>query len=141
MCIRDRDIAYENKDFPFEILQTIHSSKTGALLTCAVHAGAVGAGADPEKTECLIRYGHQIGLAFQIVDDILDATSTTEQLGKAIGGDAKKGKATYPAFFGIETSRKKALDAVAAAKDALASFDEKAEPLRALADYIYSRSN
>jgi geranylgeranyl diphosphate synthase, type II len=135
------DIAYENKEFPFEILQTIHGSKTGALLTCAVHAGAVGAGADPEKTESLIRYGHQIGLAFQIVDDILDATSTTEQLGKAAGGDAKKGKATYPAFFGIETSRKKALDAVAAAKDALAGFDEKAEPLRALADYIYSRSN
>jgi geranylgeranyl diphosphate synthase, type II len=135
------DIAYENQEFPFEILQTIHSSKTGALLTCAVHAGAVGAGADIEKTESLIRYGRQIGLAFQIVDDLLDATSTTEQLGKAAGGDAKKGKATYPAFFGIEASRKKAQDAVKAAKDALTAFDDKAEPLRALADFIYSRSS
>jgi geranylgeranyl diphosphate synthase, type II len=135
------DIAYENQEFPFEILQTIHSSKTGALLTCAVQTGAVGAGANPEETESLMRYGCQIGLAFQIVDDILDATSTTEQLGKTAGGDVKKGKATYPAFFGIEVSKKKALDAVTAAKEALAGFDKKAEPLRALADYIYSRSN
>jgi geranylgeranyl diphosphate synthase, type II len=134
------DIAYENQEFLFDILQTIHRSKTGALLTCAVHAGAVGAGADPKETENLIRYGNQIGLAFQIVDDLLDATSTTEQLGKTAGGDAKKGKATYPAFFGIDASRKKALGAVTAAKDALACFDEKAEPLRMLADYIYSRS-
>jgi geranylgeranyl diphosphate synthase, type II len=135
------DIAYENKDFPFDILQTIHRSKTGALLTCAVHVGAVAAGANPEETESLLRYGNQIGLAFQIVDDLLDVTATTEQLGKAAGGDAKKGKATYPAFFGIEASRRKALDAVCAAKDALADFNEKAEPLRALADFIYSRSN
>lgn len=135
------DIAYENQGFPFEILQTIHRSKTGALLTCAVHVGAIGAGAGSKETKSLIHYGNQIGLAFQIVDDLLDVTATTEQLGKAVGGDAKKGKATYPAFFGIEASRKKALDAVTAAKDALADFDEKAEPLRALADYIYSRSN
>jgi geranylgeranyl diphosphate synthase, type II len=135
------DIAYENQDFPFEILRTIHRNKTGALLSCAVQVGAVGAGADSEETECMIRYGNQIGLAFQIVDDILDVTATTEQLGKTAGGDAKKGKATYPAYFGIEASKKKALEAVTAAKDALAGFDEKAVPLRAIADYICRRSN
>ncbi len=134
------DIAYENKEFPFEILQTIHRSKTGALLTGAVHAGAVGAGATPVEQEKLIRYGNQIGLAFQIVDDLLDVTATTEQLGKTAGGDQRKGKATYPAFFGIACSRDKAEKAITAAKDALADFDEKAEPLRAIADYIYCRS-
>ncbi len=134
------DIAYENQEFPFEILQTIHKSKTGALLTGAVHAGAVGAGADPLEQEKLVQYGNLIGLAFQIVDDLLDVTSTTEQLGKTAGSDKSRGKATYPAFFGVDTSRQKGLDAVNAAKDALQGFDEKAAPLRAIADYIYLRS-
>jgi geranylgeranyl diphosphate synthase, type II len=134
------DIAYENQGFPFEILQRIHESKTGALLTAAVHAGAVAAGADPAEQEKLVTYGNRIGLAFQIVDDLLDETATTEQLGKTAGSDKKKGKATYPAFFGIEASREKALDAINAAKNALADFDEKAAPLRAIADYIYLRS-
>lgn len=135
------DIANENQEFPFETLKTIHSSKTGALLTAAVHAGAVAAGATSEEEKQLVLYGNQIGLAFQIVDDLLDVTATTEQLGKTAGGDQKKGKATYPAYFGIEASRKKALDAVNSAKDALIDFDDKAEPLRAIADYIYFRSN
>jgi geranylgeranyl diphosphate synthase type II len=135
------DIAYENQQFPFETLQTIHRSKTGALLTSAVQAGAIGAGSGSEQTECLTKYGKQIGLAFQIVDDILDVTATTEQLGKTAGVDEKKGKATYPAYFGLEASRRMALEAVTAAKAALAGFDQKAEPLRALADYIYSRSH
>ena len=135
------DIAYENKEFPFELLQTIHRSKTGALLTCAVQAGAVGAGATPEETEAMVHYGDRIGLAFQIVDDLLDVTASTEQLGKTAGGDAKKGKATYPAYFGVEKSRKMALEAVTAAKDALGGFQEKAAPLLAIADYIYARSN
>ena len=135
------DIAYENKEFPFEILQSIHRSKTGALLTCAVQAGAVGAGATPEEIEVMVRYGDRIGLAFQIVDDLLDVTATTEQLGKMAGGDAKKGKATYPAYFGVEKSKKMALEAVTDAKDAVAGFQEKAAPLLAIADYIYSRSN
>ena len=134
------DIAYENKEFPFEILQTIHQSKTGALLTCAVQAGAVGAGAPPEEIEAMSRYGDRIGLAFQIVDDLLDVTASPEQLGKRGGGDAKKGKATYPAYFGMEKSREMALEAVTAAKDALSGFHEKADPLLAIADYIYSRA-
>jgi len=135
------DIATENTEFPFSTLQTIHKNKTGALITCAVHAGAIGAGASPEQTASLVVYGDNIGLAFQIVDDLLNVTSTTEQLGKAAGSDANRGKATYPAFFGIEETRAKAKEAVARAISALKGFNHNADPLRALADYVYTRSN
>ena len=135
------DIATENTEFPFATLQTIHKNKTGALITCAVHAGAIGAGADAEQTRQLIAYGDNIGLAFQIVDDLLNVTATTEQLGKAAGSDVNRGKATYPAFFGIEETRVKAQEAVTGAINALAGFDHHAAPLRALAEYVYTRSN
>lgn len=135
------DIANENKHFPFEILQAIHRNKTGALITSAILAGAIGSGAPANKIEKLVIYGNKIGLSFQIVDDLLNATSTTEQLGKAAGSDSDRGKATYPAFFGIDETRKQALKAVEGAKAALESFDHKADPLRALADYVYTRSN
>jgi geranylgeranyl diphosphate synthase type II len=135
------DISSENTDFPFETLQTIHKNKTGVLITCSVHAGAIGAGASEEQTEKLITFGNNIGLAFQIVDDLLNVTSTTEQLGKAAGSDANRGKATYPAFFGIEKTRTKAKEAVEKAIDALTGFDQNADPLRAIAEYVYTRSH
>ncbi len=135
------DIASENTRFPFATLQTIHRNKTGALITASILAGAVGAGAKKEQFMALEQYGNQIGLAFQIVDDLLNATSTTEQLGKAAGSDEKLGKATYPAYFGIEETRKKAKTAVQEAKASLSLFDKEAEPLRLLADYIYTRSH
>jgi geranylgeranyl diphosphate synthase, type II len=135
------DIASENTTFPFSTLQTIHRSKTGALITASVLAGAVGAGANTEQFTALEQYGNQIGLAFQIVDDLLDATATTDQLGKTAGSDEVLGKATYPAYFGIEETRKKAKVAVEEAKKSLSLFDDKARPLRLLADYIYTRSN
>ncbi|RUM43462.1 MAG: polyprenyl synthetase family protein [Desulfocapsa sp.] len=135
------DIASENTDFPFTTLQSIHRSKTGALITASVLAGAVGAGADKSQVTALEQYGNQIGLAFQIVDDLLNATATTEQLGKAAGSDEALGKATYPAYFGIEETRKKAKAAVEEAKESLSLFDDKARPLRLLADYIYTRSH
>lgn len=135
------DIACENTEFPFETLQTIHRSKTGALITCAVEAGAIGAGATLAQTEALVRYGNHIGLAFQIVDDLLNATSSTAELGKAAGSDVTHGKATYPAYFGIEGTRTRAVDAITGAKEALSRFDGKADPLRALADYILARTN
>lgn len=135
------DIANENKEFPFTTLQTIHRSKTGALITCSVQAGAVAAAASQEQFDSLTVYGDNVGLAFQIVDDLLNATSTTEQLGKAAGSDARRGKATYPAFFGLDETRRLAREAVDRAIAALSGFDAKAEPLRALADYIYARSN
>jgi geranylgeranyl diphosphate synthase, type II len=135
------DIASENSVFPFTTLQTIHKNKTGALITCSVHAGAIGAGADHEQTEKLIDFGNSIGLAFQIVDDLLNVTATTEQLGKSAGTDANRGKATYPAFFGVEQTRKKAQEAVEKAIDALTGFNQNADPLRALAEYVYTRSH
>lgn len=135
------DIATENTKFPFSTLQTIHRSKTGALITASVVSGGLCGGADTASLAKLEAYGNQIGLAFQIVDDLLNATATTEQLGKAAGSDAELGKATYPAYFGIEKTRALAKDAVAKAIDCLTDFDAKARPLRLLADYIYTRSH
>ena len=135
------DIACENQDISFEDLKTIHSSKTGALITAAVHAGGIGGGADHDQIQSLIEYGNQIGLAFQIVDDLLNVTATTEQLGKTAGSDSAHGKATYPGFFGIDQTRIMAKETVNMAKEAIADFDIKADPLRQLADYIYSRSH
>ncbi len=135
------DIASENSEFPFETLKTIHKSKTGALITCSVQAGAVAANASVEQFNSLTDYGDNVGLAFQIVDDLLNVTATTQQLGKAAGSDAERGKATYPAYFGIEETRRLAQDAVDRAIAALDTFDDKADPLRELAAYIYTRSN
>ena len=135
------DIANENLDFPFTTLQTIHKNKTGALITCAVQMGAIGAGATQTEFVALSTYGDKIGLAFQIVDDLLNVTSTTEQLGKAAGSDAKRGKATYPSFFGIEKTRKIASQTIEEAITALIPFNDQAEPLRLLAEYIMKRSN
>jgi geranylgeranyl diphosphate synthase type II len=135
------DIDNENKEFPFETLRVIHRSKTGALITASILAGAIAAGADQTQQESLTKYGEQIGLAFQIVDDLLNVTGTTEQLGKTAGSDVSRGKATYPAFLGIDATRQKARTAVEEAQKALSIFDEKADPLRAIAQYIHTRSH
>jgi geranylgeranyl diphosphate synthase type II len=135
------DIANERIDYPFEMLRTIHRSKTGALITASVLSGGLGAGASEVQQKRLQQYGERIGLAFQIVDDLLDATATTQALGKTAGSDEQRGKATYPAFFGVEETRKKAQAAVEEAKAALSDFDERANPLRELADYIYLRGH
>lgn len=135
------DIHSENTEISFDTLKTIHRNKTGALITCSVQAGAVAACATQDQFLHLTEYGNNVGLAFQIVDDLLNATATTEQLGKAAGSDAERGKATYPAFFGIDTTRKLAQEAVERAVDSLSSFDNKADPLRDLARYIFTRSN
>ncbi len=135
------DIAHENQEFPFETLRAIHKSKTGALITASIMAGAIAAGAGLSQQEALHCYGEQVGLAFQIVDDLLNATATTEQLGKAAGSDASRGKATYPAYFGIDASRDTAKTAVNNALIALKNFDEKADPLRDIAKYIFTRSH
>jgi len=135
------DILSENQDIEFDTLATIHKSKTGALITCSVLAGGIAGNSSKEQLRALKQYGDAIGLAFQIVDDLLNVTATTEELGKTAGSDAEKGKATYPAFYGIEETRKKAVAAVDSAIESLNIFDEKADPLRELARYIYTRSN
>lgn len=135
------DIACENSVVSLETLQTIHKNKTGALITCSVHVGAIAASASTQQIKSLITYGDKIGLAFQIVDDLLNVTATTEELGKTAGSDAAQGKATYPAFFGVEGTRSRAKEAVEEAIEALSGFDNNADPLRMLARYILSRGN
>ncbi len=135
------DIANENNEqIPLELLQTIHASKTGALITASVQSGALAAGADEEQFENLTSYGKKIGLAFQIADDLLNVESTTEQLGKTAGSDADRGKSTYPSFFGVEKTRTLARETVNSALEALADFDDRADPLRSLAEYIINRN-
>jgi geranylgeranyl diphosphate synthase type II len=135
------DLAAEGQAIPFEHLRLIHGYKTGALITASVQTGAIFGKADERQFAALSRYGAQIGLAFQIVDDLLDVEGTTEDLGKTAGADAGRNKATYPAFFGVAKTKILAKEAVDEAVTALEIFDAQAEPLRALARYIYERNN
>lgn len=135
------DMENEQQSYPFEQLQTIHAHKTGALITASVLAGAIGAGATQLQKEQLTHYGRHIGLAFQIVDDLLNATGTTDQLGKSAGSDKENGKATYPGYFGIEKTSELAEEAIQSALNAISTFDRKAEPLRLIAEYIQTRNS
>ncbi|MEB3179245.1 MAG: farnesyl diphosphate synthase [Nostocaceae cyanobacterium] len=136
------DVESEGKtDISLETLQYIHKHKTGALLEACVVCGAILAGASAEDLQRLSRYAHNIGLAFQIIDDILDVTATTEQLGKTAGKDLTAQKVTYPSLWGLEESRRQAQTLIDDACAELATFGEAAQPLVALAHYITSRTN
>lgn len=136
------DLASEgNPDTSIETLNFIHMHKTAALLEVSVVAGAVLAGADTDTVERLSRYANNIGLAFQIVDDVLDITSTQEELGKSIGKDVQAQKATYPSIWGLDESRKQADALIQAAKDELSPFGPAQQPLVAIADYITARTH
>ncbi len=128
------------QNIDIETLNFIHSHKTGALLEASVVSGALLVGANNEIVRRLSRYAWNIGLAFQIIDDVLDVTATKEQLGKTVGKDEKVQKATYPSLLGIEESRYQAQKLVEEAKEELATFEEKAQPLMALADFIITRA-
>lgn len=134
------DIESEGKDVEFPVLEYIHIHKTGKLILASVRSGAIMAGAGAAQLAGLTRYGEAAGLAFQIADDILDVEGSSADLGKATGGDAAKGKVTYPAVIGVEESKKRAAELVELAVRALDGFDDKAEPLRAIARYIVSRN-
>ena len=133
------DLTHEGEEVRYDILREIHSRKTGALITASVQAGGVFGKCTTDQFHALTRYGTQIGLAFQIIDDLLNIEGTQEQLGKAAGSDAARNKATYPALFGLDSSRKKAREAVNEALTALEGFDERAAMLRELAQYIVTR--
>lgn len=135
------DIACEGKDIDINTLRQIHSRKTGALITASVQAGGVIGGADASQLAALTTYGAKIGLAFQIVDDLLNVEGTTEQLGKAAGSDADRCKATYPAIYGLEQTRTMAKETIAEALAALDIFTEQGDPLRELATYIINRNS
>ena len=136
------DVESEGKtDVSLETLNYIHAHKTGALLESCVVCGGILASASAADLQRLSRFAQNIGLAFQIIDDILDITATQEELGKTAGKDVQAGKVTYPSLWGIEESRRQASQLVADAKAQLAVFGSKALPLLAIADFITSRSN
>lgn len=120
-------------------LRFLHESKTAALLTAAIRLGAMTANATPAKLAALTEYGRSLGLAFQVIDDILDVTSTPEKLGKSVGKDEATAKSTYPALFGLEKSRKEAARLTHRAHDALKPFGRKADTLHEIADYLLDR--
>lgn len=130
-----------NANVTVETLTWIHRHKTGALLEACVACGAMLGNASESDLQRLSQYAQDIGLAFQIVDDILDITATPEALGKTAGKDLQAQKATYPSFWGLEESRRQADQLVAHAKELLEPFGEKADPLRAIADYITARTH
>ena len=134
-----RDLAFEGLRLAPEALQSLHELKTGALIQAAVHCGALLAGATAEQMDNLIIYARNIGLAFQVVDDILNVTGDPELMGKAVGTDLARMKNTYPALMGLEASRKFADTLIDSALQALSIFDNKADPLRAIAKYIIER--
>jgi geranylgeranyl diphosphate synthase type II len=123
-----------------EALREMHARKTGALITASAVAGAVLAGAGPAVIEGITGYARQLGLAFQIVDDILDVEGASSELGKTAGKDAAAGKPTYPAIFGLETSRRLASEAVRRALDALAPLRVRGQ-LPAIAEWVTSRTH
>ncbi|MFZ9739804.1 MAG: geranylgeranyl diphosphate synthase CrtE [Prochlorotrichaceae cyanobacterium] len=136
------DLESEGKtDITVDMLDFIHTRKTAALLEVSVVSGAILTGVDQPSRDRLTRYAQRIGLAFQIVDDILDVTATTEELGKSAGKDLKAQKATYPSIWGIDESRKRAQALIDEAKAELEPWGDKAMPLTTLADFITARTH
>jgi len=135
------DLDSEGKDISEETLTYIHMHKTAALLEVSVTSGAILAGADEAIVERLRGYAQRIGLAFQIVDDILDITATSEALGKSAGKDEAVQKATYPRLWGLEESQRKADQIIEEAIAQLEPFGKKAQPLIAIAQYITARTH
>lgn len=133
------DVQSEGKTVESEVLHYIHTRKTGAMITSAIKAGAVLANTGEIELNSLVAYGRHMGLAFQIADDILNVEGDPALLGKGTGSDVKRGKVTYPALAGLESSRKKAGELVESALFAIKSFDQRAEPLRMIARYIVER--
>jgi geranylgeranyl diphosphate synthase type II len=133
------DLEAEHTRPDLAMLEYIHRSKTAALISASVVSGGLYAGADDNAVGKLRSFGQSIGLAFQIVDDVLDVTQTSEQLGKTAGKDTAAEKVTYPALFGIEESLKKAEALVESALFSLSGFRERAETLRALAKFLVER--
>ncbi len=133
------DLEGEGKPLSKKELEYIHERKTSALLCCSVRLGGMSANCTAAQLEALTEFGHCVGLAFQIIDDILDITQTSEQLGKTAGKDTQAQKATYPSIVGLEKSKKIAQQLTARAFGALSVFKGKAVALEALAEYLLKR--
>ena len=135
------DLEAEGREPAASQLEYIHRAKTAALIRASVRFGALCAGADAQRFAALSEFGGMIGLAFQIVDDVLDVVSSSEELGKTAGKDQSQYKATYPALYGIEGSRNRARQCLREALSELDSFGESAWALRALANLIVARTS
>jgi geranylgeranyl diphosphate synthase type II len=133
------DLEGEGKALTGRDLRYIHSSKTAALLTTSIRLGAMSANATPAQLKGASDFGQALGLAFQVIDDILDVTQTTEKLGKTAGKDVKAIKATFPAVYGLEKSRAEARKLTSRARSALDPFGAKGDRLRQMADYLLAR--
>ena len=133
------DMEAEGRQVEEEVVRYIHTRKSGALIAASVISGAILGGGDQARIDSLKRYGRLIGWAFQIVDDILDIEGDTVELGKQVGADEARGKATYPAAVGLEQAKETAGGLIGEALAALDAFGPEAEPLRAIAKYLLVR--
>ena len=133
------DLEGEGKKISRAQLRYIHERKTSALLACSVRLGGMSANCTPAQLDALTDFGYNVGLAFQVIDDILDVTQTSEQLGKTAGKDVKAQKATYPSIVGLEKSRVIAAELTAKAEVALQPFRGKAVALEAISAYLLRR--
>lgn len=135
------DIQAEGAEVDLQGLQTIHAHKTGKLIRAAVRMGAITSGASQGQLDALTLYAEDVGLAFQIADDVLNVTGSREELGKDVQTDVQRGKTTYPSFYGVSGARDLAESCVTRALDHLKPFDDRAQPLRELARYVVARKN
>lgn len=135
------DTSPESVDDPLQVLGAIHRRKTGRLLAASLELGAVVAGADKQVRESLLDYGQQVGLAFQVADDLLDVEGDINRTGKTSGRDAHLGKWTYPALAGNDTSRRLARNCIASACAAVEPLGEAGEPLKVLAEFVIERDH
>jgi geranylgeranyl diphosphate synthase type II len=135
------DLEGEGKKITPAELRYIHENKTAALIASSIRLGAMSANATPKQLEKLTEFGQSLGLAFQVIDDILDVTQTTEKLGKSAGKDLKAQKATYPALLGLEKARVEADLLTRKARAALKPFGKDAAPLEAIADFLLKRES
>lgn len=136
-----QDLEGENSKLSLDKVKRTHLNKTAALIIASIRLGAMAGGATPSELKRLTRYGQDLGLAFQVIDDVLDATSTKEVMGKSVGADAKNQKSTFVTALGVEKSRQYAADLIADAHAQLAGFGRRAAPLRAIADFFLTRKH
>ncbi len=135
------DLRAEKEGGNLETLQAIHRGKTGAMIRVSLELGGISGGGTTAQLESLQQYGDRLGLAFQVVDDLLDVQSTADAMGKRTGKDSARGKLTYPGLLGIEESWEKARGLVRQAEQALEGLGDSARPLIELAQYVLSRKN
>jgi geranylgeranyl pyrophosphate synthase len=138
---QQRDLAAEGVELERDNLEAIHSAKTGALIVGSVRMGALAAGATAIQVEAFEQYGRSVGLAFQIMDDVLDVTSTTSALGKIAGRDVALGKSTYPALLGVEGARNRAAGLIDSGREALAARNLLTPELSQVANFMVTRTS